>query len=263
MVKIIIHLLLFCAVFSTTAHANRLETESIKSEATRHQKPRYENNSTQSEANQELFVRKQWKLNEIEWQRYKLLMKGIRGSISPNNLSPIEVLGTHARNDEERDKYAKIWAKAMFEDAQRVVAFQHAYDKAQEERYGHINVIDKKRLGLPDRQSNQIKDTDRVLVFIKLESCPFCETLVGKLFSKTQSMEVQIDIFFVDANNKNDDQKIRAWATKHITDHKRLKTGKITLNYDNGKLHQLTKKLLADVPVAFKSNDKETVQLFI
>jgi integrating conjugative element protein (TIGR03759 family) len=263
MVKIIIHLLLFCAVLSTTAHANRLETESIKSEATGHQNTRYENNSTQSEVSEELFVRNQWKLNEIEWQRYKLLMKGIRGSISPNNLSPIEVLGTHARNDEERDKYAKIWAKAMFEDAQRVVAFQHAYDKAHKELYGHINVIDTKRLGLPDRQPNKLKDKDRVLVFIKLKSCPVCDTLVSKLLSQTQSLDLQIDIFFVDTKNNIDDKKIRAWATKHITDHKRIKMGKITLNYDNGKLYQLTKKLLTDVPVAFKTDHKETAQLFI
>jgi integrating conjugative element protein (TIGR03759 family) len=261
--KIFIITLLYCVVFSSTVPANPLETETIKSEATRYQDNSQENNATQSEVNQELFVRNQWKLNQTEWHRYKLLMKGIRGSISPNNISPIEVLGTHARNDAERDKYARIWAKAMHEDAQRTVAFQRAYDKAHKERYGHINVIDTKLLGLSGLQSNAIKAKDRVLVFVKLESCPFCDTLVRKLFSKTQSMDVQIDIFFVDAKNKNDDKKIRAWATKQITDHKRLKTGKITLNYDNGKLYKLTKKMLTDVPVTFKSNDKGTVQLFI
>ncbi len=263
MEKIIISFLLLCAVFSTSPYADPLAAETIKSEAMHYQKNSYENNSTQGEVIQELFVRNLWKLNKIEWQRYKMLMKGIRGSISPSNLSPIEVLGTHARNDAERDKYAKIWAKAMFEDAQRILAFQHAYDKAHKEMYGHIKIIDTQRIGLPVRQSKNINNHDRVLVFIKQEACPLCDTLVRKLFSKTQSLNVQIDIFFVDAKNTINDKKIRAWASKHISDHKRLKTGKITLNYDNGKLYQLTKKLLANVPVVFKTNPKETAQITI
>lgn len=30
-----------------------------------------------------------WRLSKEEWQRYKTLMEGVRGSISPNNISPI------------------------------------------------------------------------------------------------------------------------------------------------------------------------------
>ncbi len=37
-----------------------------------------------------------WNLSEMEWQRYRQLMQGIRGSISPETISPIEVLGIHA-----------------------------------------------------------------------------------------------------------------------------------------------------------------------
>ena len=39
-----------------------------------------------------------WNLSESEWQRYRQLMQGIRGSISPGTISPIEVLGIHARD---------------------------------------------------------------------------------------------------------------------------------------------------------------------
>ena len=39
------------------------------------------------------FAREQWNLGEAEWTRYQTLMRGIRGSVSPTSLSPIEVLG--------------------------------------------------------------------------------------------------------------------------------------------------------------------------
>lgn len=67
--------------------------------------------STETEAVQ--FDRNQWQLRENEWQRYLFLMQGIRGSISPKSLSPLEVLGIHAETDQERKQYAKRWAKLM------------------------------------------------------------------------------------------------------------------------------------------------------
>ena len=53
-----------------------------------------------------------WNLSETEWNRYQALMQGIRGSISPPTISPIEVLGIHARDDAERSRYAELWARA-------------------------------------------------------------------------------------------------------------------------------------------------------
>ena len=43
-----------------------------------------------------------WGLSAVEWQRYQWLMQGMRGSVSPATISPIEVLGIHARDREER-----------------------------------------------------------------------------------------------------------------------------------------------------------------
>jgi len=37
-----------------------------------------------------------WGLSSAEYARYEELMKGIRGSISPKTISPLEVLGIHA-----------------------------------------------------------------------------------------------------------------------------------------------------------------------
>ena len=54
-----------------------------------------------------------WDLSEIEWRRYQSLMLGIRGSVSATHLSPIEVLGIHARYSAERQRYAEPWAGAL------------------------------------------------------------------------------------------------------------------------------------------------------
>ncbi|MCP4289065.1 MAG: TIGR03759 family integrating conjugative element protein, partial [Gammaproteobacteria bacterium] len=63
-----------------------------------------------------------WDLSEAEWRRYQQLMQGIRGSISPSTISPIEVLGIHARDEAERQQYAEAWARAMREDVDRILA---------------------------------------------------------------------------------------------------------------------------------------------
>ena len=76
-----------------------------------------------------------WNLSEVEWQRYRQLMQGIRGSISPETISPIEVLGIHARDEAERQRYADAWARALHEDVDRILAFQRAYDAAGKRLY--------------------------------------------------------------------------------------------------------------------------------
>ncbi|MCB1873626.1 MAG: TIGR03759 family integrating conjugative element protein, partial [Gammaproteobacteria bacterium] len=44
-------------------------------------------------ANADLVRAQLWSLSATEWRRYRQLMQGIRGSISPPTISPIEVLG--------------------------------------------------------------------------------------------------------------------------------------------------------------------------
>ena len=84
----------------------------------------------------ERVTREQWGLSAVEWGRYQQLMRGIRGSLSVESISPLEVLGIHAEDDKERKKYALAWAKVMREDTARVLKFQFAYDDAAKELNG-------------------------------------------------------------------------------------------------------------------------------
>ena len=108
-----------------------------------------------------------WDVSVTEWRRYRQLMAGIRGSISPANLSPIEVLGIHARDAAERRRYAEQWAVMMREDAERILAFQHAYDQANHRLYPDEPLIDRTRL--PERVEDEeaLRATDRVLLFAR------------------------------------------------------------------------------------------------
>ena len=71
-----------------------------------------------------------WRLDLTEIQRARQLMAGPRGAFSVANISPVEVLGIHARTPAERDRYAELFARMTYEDLQRVLAFQQAYDAA-------------------------------------------------------------------------------------------------------------------------------------
>ena len=89
-------------------------------------------------------------------------MQGIRGSISPSTISPIEVLGIHARDEAERRRYAEEWARIMYEDAGRILAFQQAYDEAVKRLYPHQPLIDVSRLPGKSAEKPEHQATDRL-----------------------------------------------------------------------------------------------------
>ena len=203
--------------------------------------------------------RQQWALSIADWARYKTLMQGIRGSISPKNISPIEVLGTHARTDGERRKYAEIWARMRHEDIERILAFQLAYNQAFARLYPNEQLIDTSLLNLD--QGSDFKAGDRVLVFLKVEQCAECEKIIQKVMRDEVVKTLYVDIYFVDTQNKIDDNKIRQWAKRQQIDAQRLKTGSITLNHDKGALYRMTHKFISSVPLVFSINAKKLTQI--
>ncbi len=195
--------------------------------------------------------RQQWALSETDWTRYKTLMQGIRGSISPANISPLEVLGTHARTDAERKKYAEQWVRMRHEDVERILAFQAAYDAADARLYPDEQFIDTVKLGL--NQNNPVfQSGDRVLVFVKIENCFECDRVIEKIISNKMAKSLQIDIYFTDTRSEKENDKIKAWAIQHHIDRDHLKKKRITLNHDKGTLYKLTQKIISQVPLVFK-----------
>jgi len=178
-----------------------------------------------------------WDLSETEWRRYKQLMQGIRGSISPSTISPIEVLGIHARDEAERQRYAEVWVRAMREDVDRILAFQRAYDTAGKRLYPNEPLIDINRLPGKVKDTSMLQSTDRLLFFARPE-CPACDMLMGKLLKRIDEVS-GIDIYLTDIA-PGDDAAVRNWASSHQIDPEWVRSRRITLNHDGGALDNLT-----------------------
>lgn len=187
------------------------------------------------------FSREQWGLSESEWTRYLGLMRGIRGSMSPATLSPIEALGIHAETEAERREYAKRFARIMKEDAERVLAFQHAYDSAWQELYPGVPVVDASLLSL-QAQSQVPADPalaagDRLMFFTRLKECAECERYLPVVRRAAEKQGIQLDLYFVDATSDDD---IRHWAARYAGQFNKQmgKAGRITFNHHRGELER-------------------------
>lgn len=89
-----------------------------------------------------------WGLSVDEIVRAHDLMR-FRASFTNTNLSPVEVLGIHARNDAERKKYADLFARILHDDTVRVLAFQQAHAAAMQRLYPNEPVLDLPRKKIP------------------------------------------------------------------------------------------------------------------
>ena len=198
-----------------------------------------------------------WDLSEVEWQRYKQLMQGIRGSISPSTISPIEVLGIHARDETERQRYAEVWARAMREDVDRILAFQRAYDAAGKRLYPNELLIDIDRLPAKTKETSVLQSTDRLLFFAR-PACPACDMLMDKLLKRIDDVS-GIDIYLTDIA-VGDDVAVRDWASAHHIDPQWVRSRRITLNHDGGALDKLTSGQ-GDVPYVLRRRGEEHLKL--
>jgi len=218
--------------------------------------------STSSQTEQ---ARAQWGISSTEYSRYQELMKGIRGSISPSTISPIEVLGIHARNASERKKYARLWADAMEKDAERVLAFGNAYDTAWKEK-GSPALIDLSKFTFSDAGDSSKTNTgslngiDNNLLFItKISGCEPCDSRLESLLTTlTVDSLSTLDIYFIDTQG-NATGVVRKWAQSKNIDTKLLKNKRITLNHGDDIAKNL-KLSDSDLPAVFKKSEQGGVK---
>lgn len=202
-----------------------------------------------------------WGLSVDDYRRSQSLMRGIRGSISDPRITPIEVLGIHAKNDAERRKFAEMFARLMAEDAARVLAFQDDYQQAFARLYPNLRAIDlqnPKRLPSPQKtlasipsipttgikafasqsrmlntsamsQPSKLAVGDRILLFA-IPGCANCGALMQRATAMANA-GMTVDVFVVGANNESDVQR---YAQSVGVDPGLVRRGAITLNLDQG-----------------------------
>jgi len=185
----------------------------------------------------ELARARAWDLTEAEWSRYRSLPQGIRGSVSPPTLSPVEVLGIHARDDAERCHYAERWAALMREDVDRIRAFQRAYDEAGRGLFGAEPLIDPARIAPAEDGSAALAPGDRVLLFTRPDCAPCCDALLERLPWRLDTL-AGLDIYLAEVQ-PGDERAVRDWATRHGIDPERVKRRQVTLNFAAGALADL------------------------
>jgi integrating conjugative element protein (TIGR03759 family) len=198
-----------------------------------------------------------WGLAPSEWQRYRSLMQGIRGSISPATLSPIEVLGIHARDEAERRRYAEAWARAMHEDVARVLAFQRAYDEAGRRLYPGQLLIDPARVPKSESKTPDLQPGDRLLFFARTD-CASCDALLARMLRRLDRI-AGIDLYLVGLK-PGDEPAVRDWAAEHDIRRHWVSRRQVTLNFDGGTLDRLGQGE-AELPLVMRRRGDEITPL--
>lgn len=200
---------------------------------------------------------KVWGLSAIEWRRYRQLMEGVRGSVSPATISPIEVLGIHARDGAERHRYAEQWAKLMREDVERILAFQHAYDQVARRLFSGQPLIDRTRL--PDRSDDEpaLRTGDRILLFTRPD-CAGCDALLERLLARLDRV-AGIDIYLSDIPS-DEVQTVRDWAATRRIQPEWVRTRRVTINFTAGVLERLAPGT-NDLPVLMRRRGESVTPL--
>jgi hypothetical protein len=75
-------------------------------------------------------VQQMWGLNAEEMRRAKVLALGPRANFSVEKLSPLEILGIHARSEAERRQYAERMARIFRADVERSIAWEREMQAA-------------------------------------------------------------------------------------------------------------------------------------
>lgn len=180
-----------------------------------------------------------WGLRSEEWARYRQLMQGPLGIYSPN-LDPLTALGIEARSDEERTRYAELQVQAESRRVGKTLAYQRAYDTAWKRVYPG-----QQRVNLPEAKapSTGNKGSGRLAVFVKAD-CSSCDQRVRQL----QAAGTGFDLYMV--GSRQDDARIRRWATQAGIDPGRVQARTITINHDAGRW--LSLGLPGDLPAVVR-----------
>lgn len=170
-----------------------------------------------------------WGLLSQDWTRYRELMRGPLGRLSPD-LDPLTALGIEARSDAERARYAELQVRFEAQRTDRMLAYQRAYDAAWQRLFPG-----QARVSLPGVPTGpgvlagaSAAGSGRLAVFVKA-GCLACEQRVRQL----QAAGTAFDLYMV--GSRQDDARIRDWAKNAGIEPAKVRARTITLNHDAGR----------------------------
>lgn len=175
-------------------------------------------------------IARAWDLTTQESIRFAQLMRGPRGAFSVSNISPLEVLGIHAETPTERRAYADRLVNLLYEDTERVLAFERETQAAWK-RLGHPMFDPALRPGHTAKlavDSGQLWGK-RLALLVALENCPRCKATTRELVRTTGDGRPLngLDIYVVDTT---DGDAIRDFARDAGIVPEAVSSRRITLN---------------------------------
>lgn len=183
----------------------------------------------------------EWGLTREDWSRYQKLKEGPIGIWTPN-LDPITTLGIEAKTEDERRRFAELLAKIEYARAEKILAFQLAYDQAFAKLYPNqlpFRTDEDKKLSSTSTAAN------RVIYFTRTDCGKKCSDNLTRLLDFAKAYP--IDIYIVDSQQK--DESIRKWAIDNKIDLQKVRNRQITLNHDKGYWFKYAN---GKMPVAFQ-----------
>lgn len=199
-------------------------------------------------------VAKQFKLTEQDWRKYKQLKKGPWGYWAPD-LDPLTMLGMAARDQRERQRYARIWMEVETEKVEQMLAFERARTQAAIELHGDMKRIENGPwIEKWERERRRV--TTVINYFVDADCLEDCRKVSQQVLSSI-SDKSKLDIYFPTTATEED---INRWATFNEIDPVVVASRRITLNFDNGKSSKLDVDILDLPQVRVVNRDTGEVQ---
>lgn len=209
---------LFLALISSTAYVgantSAYDVKYQSSSSSDTAKTTSDEEKTQAEA---------WRLTDTEWQKYKDIMAGRRGTWSPD-LDPVTALGVHAETEEERTRYAELWVEIEYERVEKELAFEQAKTEAAKRLYPDLPAIENSGFKRDFELKKAARRSERLVLFTDLD-CESCSTELPDLY-RSLGNKGRLDIYVRDANP----DQIQLWAARHKIPPAKVQSGVITLN---------------------------------
>ncbi len=166
-----------------------------------------------------------WGLQPEEWVRYRELMQGPLGTLSPQ-LDPLTALGIEARTDAERRRYAELQVRFEAQRVEKLLTYQRAYDAAWQRLHPNLRPLSLPAPPMPTAATPG--DPNRLALFVRTD-CPPCDRKVQQL----QAAGTPVDVYVV--GSRQDDARIRQWAAQAGVEPARVRARALTLNHDGGR----------------------------
>ncbi len=183
-------------------------------------------------------ISKEWGITEKEYSEYLAIMDGKRGSWTPT-ADPILALGSEAKTEKERRRYAELYVQQEFERQERDKAFALAVGAAQARLYPGM-------LPFGTSKTPQFSMIPNRLALVVEQNCGECAAAMKKYINavrKNTAIEA-LDIYLSDSAGSDD--RLREWVAASGVPTTLIRSGRITVN------HGEANSAITKIPTAFE-----------